>query len=92
MMDRTDEDILYYLQNGRTNAYQVWTSMDKESNEHTMAYNNVWKRFNHLSDAGIIQRINVTQITVHARKDYEISKKGKQAIQEHIRKLEQILK
>lgn len=95
MLDTINEDILYFLKKGRTNAYQVWTGMISESNgENVLAYKNIWERFQYLSRSGIIQQIKINhkQINKHGKKDYQLSKKGKQLIRQRINRLEEIVK
>lgn len=91
-MDSIDEEILYHVKGGKTNAYQTWKAMDKESNGNAIAYKNIRERFINLSNKGFIEQLQISGITLHGRIDYKISNKCRLALQQHIRRLEEILK
>lgn len=90
-MDNIDEDILYYLQHNRANAYQVWVALKIEYDGKVLAYVNIWKRLRRLSDNGMIERVQPTGDNLHGGRYYAMSKKGRENIKKRISRLEHIL-
>lgn len=92
-LDRKDEDILYYFKQGRTNAYQIWRQMNKDTNGKCIVYKNVYARMKQLALLGLLEPIPTPyEINLHSRKDYRITQKAKNEIQKRIIRLMEIIK